>query len=75
MNEMRQDELFLKKLGQKVRSLREEKGWTLEETEDHGWKSWRHLQRVESGKNVTIITLKRIAKLYKIPLSELFLNL
>lgn len=63
---------FLKELGQKLKQIRKEKGWTLEETEDHGCPSWRHLQRVESGKNVTLITILRIAKMYKLKIRELF---
>lgn len=66
------DEEFLKRLGMRLREIRESKGWTLEETEEHGWTSWRHLQRVESGKNVTLLTLKKISELYKIELKELF---
>jgi hypothetical protein len=62
---------FLKRLGLRLRELREVKGWTLEETESHGWLNWRHLQALESGKNMTIITLRRAAKLYKISLQKL----
>ena len=66
---------LLKTLGAKLRQLRIEKGWTLEETEEHGWPNWRHLQKIEQGKNITIITLKRLSKLYKISLSDLLINL
>lgn len=69
------DEAFLKALGAKLRSIREAKGWTLEDTEEYGLKSWRHLQRVESGKNVTIITLKKIAELYNLDITDIFKDL
>lgn len=62
---------FLKRLGLHLRDLREKKGWTLEECEEHGWTSWRHLQRIESGKNVTIISLVRVADLYGVSLAKL----
>lgn len=67
---------LLNKLGDRLREIRESKKWTLEETEEHGWPSWRHLQRIETGhKNVTIITLTKLAKLYGVKLSELLKGL
>lgn len=65
-------EKFLKKLGQRLREIRQDKGWTLEETEEHGWPSWRHLQKIESGKNITVATLWKLARVYNISLSEVF---
>lgn len=67
----KQDDKFLKQLGLRLREVRQSKGWTLEETEEHGWPSWKHPQRIESGKNVTIITIYKLSKLYKMKLSEL----
>lgn len=58
-------EKYLKKLGLRLRQIRLDKGWTLEETEEHGWPSWRHLQKIESGKNITIATLIRLSMVYK----------
>jgi transcriptional regulator with XRE-family HTH domain len=66
---------FLQKLGLKLRALRDERKWTLEETEEHGFPDWKHLQKIESGRNVTIVTLKRVAKLYKLPLEKLLSGL
>lgn len=66
-----EDKKFLLKLGTRIRSLRLQKGWTLEEVEEHGWNDWTHLQKIESGKNLTLVTLRKIAKLYKISLSKL----
>lgn len=71
----KEDDKFLKALGQRLRDIRNQKGWTLEETEEHGWPSWKHLQRIESGKNVTIITLNKLSKLYKMAISEIFKNI
>lgn len=62
---------ILKRFGLKMREIRTKKGWTLEEAESHGWPSWRHLQKIEAGKNITLATLFRLAKLYKIKPSEL----
>lgn len=66
---------FLKALGAHLRSIRQDRGWTLEETEEHGWSNWRHLQKIESGKNITIITLRKIATLYKVKLSQILEDL
>ncbi len=60
------DDKFLKKLGQRLREIRTSKGWTLEQAEEYGWPNWRHLQKIETGKNVTILTLKRLCDLYKV---------
>lgn len=68
----KKDDLFLKKLGLRLRKIRNDRGWTLEETEEYGWPSWKHLQRIESGKNVTALTLLKISELYEMPLSEIF---
>lgn len=65
----------LKKVGAKIRQLRQQHGWTLEETEEHGWPSWRHLQKIEAGKNITLVTLFSVAKLLKIHPSELLKDL
>jgi len=66
------DDKFLKKLGLTLKEIRQNKGWTLEQTEEHGWPSWRHLQKIESGKNITLITLKKLSLVYKIKLADLF---
>lgn len=64
-------EQYLKKLGQRLKSIRLEKGWTLEETEERGWSSWRHLQKIESGKNITVATLWKLSKVYKMSVLEI----
>lgn len=63
---------MLKKLGLRLRQIREKKNWTLEDAEEHGWPSWQHLQKVESGKNITVLTLLRLCKLYKVRPVEVF---
>jgi len=68
-------ERFLERLGSRLRAIRKEKGWTLEQAEAHGVPSWRHLQKIEAGKNITVATLWRLSRVYKIPMSDLFKNL
>jgi transcriptional regulator with XRE-family HTH domain len=64
-----------KAIGLRVRELREQRGWTLEDTEEHGWKEWTHLQRIESGKNITVHTLINLANLFGVHPSEFFSDL
>jgi len=60
-----------KAMGLQIRSMREKKGWTLEDTEEHGWPSWQHLQKIESGKDINLSTLVRLANLFGVHPSEL----
>lgn len=63
---------FLRDLGFRLRQIRIEKGWTLEQVEEHGWNNWRHLQLIETGKkNVTIWTLKKLSQTYDMELVEM----
>lgn len=45
----------------RIRLLQEEKGLTLEDVENRGGPTWRHLIKVEKGKNHTVVTLLKIA--------------
>jgi len=53
-----------KEIGSKIRKLREAKKWTLEQTEEHGWHSWQQLQKIESGRNITVRTIINLANLF-----------
>lgn len=64
---------FQKQVGLKIKALRLEKGWTLEQMEERGYPSWRHLQKVEAGKNMTLATIYRVAKTLKVNPKELFI--
>jgi hypothetical protein len=55
-----------KAIGLKVRQIREQREWTLEDTEEHGWRSWQHLQKIEAGKPITMSTLINLANLFGI---------
>lgn len=65
-----QPERVFKAIGLKIRSIRERKGLTLEEAEGEGL-SWQQLQKIESGRNITIRTLVRIANLFGMHPSEI----
>ncbi len=51
-------------IGLKIRSLRESKGWTLEDAEEQGEISWQQLQKIESGRNITVRTIINLANLF-----------
>lgn len=61
---MPKDQQELQMLGALFRELRLRKGWTLEETEDHGWHDWKYLQKIESGRNITMSTFLNLCELY-----------
>ena len=72
--EERENRDFLANLGKKLKKCRIEKGWTLEKCEEEGYPSWQRLQKLESGANMTVLTLKKLAKIYKVPISKFFEN-
>lgn len=60
-----------KAIGLKVRNLREKRRWTLEDCEEHGGISWQQLQKIESGRNITIRTVIGLANLFNVHPAEL----
>jgi transcriptional regulator with XRE-family HTH domain len=63
---------FIKKFGQRVRKMRHDHDWTLEDCEERGYKNWRHLQEVELGKKaVSLVTVIKVARMFKVHPSEL----
>ena len=67
---------YFKKFGLRLRKFRMKAGMTLEETEEYGLKSWKHLQRIEAGEsNIRMATLLQLAKIYKVHPSELLKDL
>lgn len=61
---MSEDQQELQWLGALFRKLRLKKGWTLEQTEEHGWHDWKYLQKIENGRNITIMTFFKLCELY-----------
>lgn len=48
---------------------------TLEKVEELGFPSWRHLQKLEAGKNFTLSTLHRLSLVYEMSPSEILKGL
>lgn len=64
-----------RQLGHRIRQLRQEKGWTLEDAADRMHIDLKHLQKVESADpphNATLVTLLRIADGFAEPIGSLF---
>lgn len=60
-------------LGFRVRSLRHEAEWTLEEAAERCDVDWKHLQKIEAGLlNVTLVTLVRLAVGFRLPVHAFF---
>ena len=73
---MARDDKLLKKLGYRLRTIREAKNWTLEATEEHGWPNWQHINAIENGKkDISVSTLNKLAKMYKVSMSEILSDL
>ena len=67
---------YIENFGEKMKSIRLSKGWTLKKAEEQGYPSWRHLSDIENGKkSVTIITLLRLSRLYEMHPADLLRDL
>jgi hypothetical protein len=62
---------FAKAVGLKIRQMRNDRAWTLEQCEEHGFTNWRHLQAIESGRPITLTTLVNLANLFGVEPHEL----
>lgn len=61
---------FFRGLGQRVRNLRKQKGFTQEDMISFGF-SARHWQQIEAGRPITVTTLLRIGEVFEITLATL----
>lgn len=63
---------YIQTLGKNLRRIREKRNLTLEECEELGYPSWRHLRDIEAGKkNLSLSTLLRLSNLYQIKPTDL----
>lgn len=69
----KEDEIYLKQMGKRIRQMRKEKGMKQAELGYACDIEKQSMYRIEAGRtNPTIITLKRIAEQLGISLNELF---
>jgi len=63
---------FFKRIGFEIRQIRLKKRLTLEDMQEYGF-SPQHFQKVETGKKeISLYTMYRISKAFKVKLSSLF---
>ena len=65
---------FFRRLGKRIRQLREQAGYSQEDMVAHGY-SVRYWQKVEAGKPITIRTLLRICRVFSTPMHEVVYGL
>ena len=54
-----------------IRSLRESKAWTQEELAEKSGLSYRTIQRLEAGSEPSALSLKRLSKIFDVPVDQL----
>lgn len=68
----KEEKKFFKNFGLMIRKFRLEKGWTLEDMQEHGF-SAQHFQKIEAGKKaINLYTAVRIAQALEHSLAGLF---
>lgn len=66
-------DIYLKKLGNDIRKIRKEKGYSMEGLANEAEIEYRQLGRIERGEiNTTIVSLLRICEALEIELKQLF---
>ena len=66
-------DIFLKKVGSRLRKFRKEKGYSMESLANEAEIEYRQLGRIERGEiNTSIISLLRICKTLQVEMKELF---
>lgn len=62
--------------GQRVRQMREARGWSQETMNQHSGLHWTYIGQVERGeRNLTLLSIQKIAKGFKVEMVELFKGL
>ena len=66
-------DIYLKKLGNNLRKIRKEKGYSMESLAHEAEIEYRQLGRIERGEiNTTVVSLLRICEALEIELKQLF---
>ena len=67
---MTNQQKFFRNLGQRVKKLRQKAGLTQEDMISKGF-SARHWQQIEAGRPITVTTLLRICKVFRVRIDKL----
>jgi transcriptional regulator with XRE-family HTH domain len=65
---------FFRNLGQRVRELRKERGYSQEDMISFGF-SARHWQQIEAGRPITVTTVLRICEAFHVSIGQLVTGL
>ena len=69
--EREKPERVIESVGRRIAELRQERGWTQEQTAEKLGVSLRHMKRLEAGHNLTLHSLVRIAVKLGVPTAAL----
>ena len=64
------EQKFFRALGQRIKKLRQSKGYSQEDMIVFGF-SARHWQQIEAGRPITVRTLLRICDTFKVPIARI----
>lgn len=70
-----QSEKVYRAVGLKIRELRERREWILEDMDGEEGFSWQQIQKIESGANITLRTIVRLANIFGVHPAELLSDL
>jgi transcriptional regulator with XRE-family HTH domain len=68
------DAKFFRALGQRIRGLRKQRGYSQEDMISFGF-SARHWQQIEAGRPITVRTLLRICMVFKVHMDRVVCGL
>lgn len=64
-------EPFLISLGERLREIRESKGWSMREVEQRGFSSYAVLSLIEKGKrDIQVSSLAKLCEIYGVSIQE-----
>src|SRR5213592_4569262 len=68
------DEAVFKLVGERIRRLRKERGWTQDEISRRFGFNYKHYQRIEQGQqNLELATLNKLATAFEIPIDQILI--
>jgi transcriptional regulator with XRE-family HTH domain len=69
-----ESKLFFKRLGARLRQLRKERGWTVDDMEVRGVRA-KHWQQIETGRSINLKTLLRACQALEVSVGFLVADL
>ncbi len=68
-----QETLYLQKIGTRIKSLREQRGWSQEQFSFKSGLHRTYIGGIERGeRNISVLNLKKIATTLEVPITKLF---